>query len=447
MIPAVLYLILVAVYVPGLLYLFRGRFYRYPLISFCFLGLFVQNALGSILVAYPALVGRELFSPIVGERGYFSYTFAGMLLVQALVFYLVTGYYMATSRTEVPVFRLDRSADRITLAALLAGSLALVAGYIAQVGSPPMLEIVRGNIIGSDIVRYRVESTFALDNYAVFFLGLYAMPLLITGYAFTLALQSRRRLGYLGVIGLCSIIAMLPGTKGVMLDVATVLIIVYLLYCAGYTGAPPRQIAFRKIGMGIGAAFVPVVFMYRAYGGAGGSGGSVSEMLSNMAYRILGVNSESMAATVTYTRILGFLDGKTFPTVRGLLTHVRVDTSEEMHQFMFGPGGGVPISAVSEGYLNFGWPGFLVFCFVTFGIVVLAEWFFRRMPRNLYTFALLVLYVLFATKLSQVSLFATFVSLTYVPAFTAFFAVRAVLAGFAARRPALAFSPRPGEAT
>lgn len=443
---AVVYLIIMAVYVPGLLYLFRGRFYRYPLLSFCFLGLFVQNALGAILVAYPALVGREQYSPIVGERGYFSFTFAGMLLVQALVFYIVAGFYMATARAEVPVFRLDRGADRITLAVLIAVCLGLVAAYVAEVGSPPMLEIVRGNISGRDIIRYRVESTFALEDFSFYYLGLYAMPLMIIAYAFTLGLMSRRRLAYVGIIGMCIVIAMLPGTKGVMLEVTTVLIIVYLLYCAGYTGAPPRRIAFRKIALGIGAAFIPVLFMYHAYYG---DRASTSQLLSNMAYRLFGVNAESMAASVTYTRIMGFLEGKTLPTVRGLLTHERVDTSEEMHQFMFGPGGGAPISAVSEGYLNFGWMGFVLFCFATFAIVVAAEWGFRRLPRNLFTFVLLVLYVLFATKLSQVSLFATFVSLTYVPVFTALFIGRAVLTGLAGRRrrPALAWTPRPGEAS
>jgi hypothetical protein len=443
MAPAVVYLIILAVYVPGLVYMFRGRFYRYPLISFCFLGLFSQNALGSILVAYPELVGREVFSPIVGERGYFSFTFAGMLLVQALVFYAVCGLYMSRVRPEPPTFRLDRGADRLMVGVLLLTSVGLVAAWVAQVGSPPMVEILRGNLDAGSVIRYRVESTYALQSFSAYYLGLYSLPLLIIAYALTMGLLSTRRAAYVGVILVCGVVATLPGTKGVLLDVATVMVVAYLLYCAGYTEAPARRIAFGRILGGIGLAFVPVLLMYRVYHGADAR---IGDMLSEMVYRLVGVNSESMAATVTYTRLMGFLDGKTFPTVRGLLTHERIDTSEEMHHFLFGPGGGAPVSALAEGYLNFGWIGFIVFCFAAFGAVIAAEWVFRRLPRNLLTFSLLVLYALFATKISQLSLFATFVSLIYVVAFGSFLALRTTLSAFSQRRSRLAFPAPAGEA-
>ena len=134
-------------------------------------------------------------------------------------------------------------------------------------------------------------------------------------------------------------------------------------------------------------------------------------------FRIVGVYSEAMAATVSFVEQYGLLEGSTLPTVRGLLPHERLDVGVTMHQFMFGNMGSVTLPAPAEGYINFGWWGFCLLAAASYGSMILVEQTLLRMPRNVLTASLLVFYSIMATKLAQMSLFLTFVSLTYVVAF------------------------------
>lgn len=434
-----LYLIVLGVYLPGLVYMVRSRtLTRYPVVGFTFLGIFLQNAFASIAVIFPELVGRQMYSPILGTRGYFSLHFVGMLVVQALLFYAICGTYLRYAAPQRRDFALAPNADRTMLLALLVVIAGIVARYVAEVGMPPLVAIVTGTVDAATVIDYRIRSTYGMEDYSLFALGMSTLTLVAAAYALFMGL-TRGRIGVyaLPIVG-CAVVSGLPGGKGSMLDIAVALIIAYLLFSAGYTPAGARRVPWSRIGMFGAAAFVPVLLLYRVYAGDRmGMGGILREML----YRMFGVNSESFAATVWYTRTLGFLDGRTLPTLRGLLSHEQVNTSEEMHYFMFGPRGGAPISAIAEGYLNFGWLGFVAMAVFTFLVVIAVQAAFNRLPANLFTLSMLVLYTVFATKISQVSLFATFVSLTYIPAFGALFVLRGVLASVFLRRRAPRAAP------
>jgi oligosaccharide repeat unit polymerase len=420
-----LYVIVMGVYLPGLVYMVRARtLVQYPVVGFTFLGIFLQNAFASIAVIFPELVGRQMYSPILGSRGYFSLDYVGMLVVQALLFYAICGTYLRYARPQRRDFAPAPNADRTMLAGLLLIIGFIVIRYVAEVGMPPLVAIVTGTVDAATIIDYRIRSTYGMEDYSMFALGMSTLTLVAASYALFMGL-ARGRIGvYVIPIVACAVVSGLPGGKGSMLDIAVALIIAYLLFSAGYTTAGARRVPWSRIAMfGVGA-FVPVLLLYRVYAGDRmGMGGILREML----YRMFGVNSESFAATYWYTRTFGFMEGRTLPTLRGLLSHEQINTSEEMHYFMFGPRGGAPISGIAEGYLNFGWIGFVAMAVFGFLVVVAVQAAFNRLPANLFTLSMLVVYTVFATKISQVSLFATFVSLTYIPVFVLLFGLRGVL--------------------
>ncbi len=224
----------------------------------------------------------------------------------------------------------------------------------------------------------------------------------------------------------CVFFTMLPGGKGNVLDILTAMVIGYLLYTAGYTSAGPRPIAHAKLALACVATATPVAMMYLLYLGLSYEGLGVQW---HALYRIFGVNPEAIAATIRYTQEHGFLGGRTLPTVWGLFPHDTVNVSVEMHTYLFGKGGGVPLSTLAEGYINFGWLGALTLTAISLCVVVAAEETFKRIPMKPLSFSFLVLYTLFVTKLSQVSLFATFVSLTYAMAFSGLIGLWLLMSG------------------
>jgi hypothetical protein len=97
--------------------------------------------------------------------------------------------------------------------------------------------------------------------------------------------------------------------------------------------------------------------------------------------------------------------------------------------------GNAPISTLAEGYINFGWSGFILFAFATFVVVILIQEILRSMPRNLFTLSLIVIYSILATRVAQTGLFATVLSLTYTILFSFLFLMRAMLVSFFRQKP------------
>jgi hypothetical protein len=162
---------------------------------------------------------------------------------------------------------------------------------------------------------------------------------------------------------------------------------------------------------------MPVAILYKFYYSTVVSG---VEIFKSFVYRIVGVYSESMAATVAYTETKGFLEGITFPRFKGFLhTSQPIDLGEVMSQFIFNSEGSAPVSAFAEGYINFGWIGFILITIITFILIILLQETIKSIPQNMLTFSLLVSYCMFATKISQISIFAFILE----PSFTLLFAL------------------------
>jgi hypothetical protein len=157
--------------------------------------------------------------------------------------------------------------------------------------------------------------------------------------------------------------------------------------------------------------------------------------LGRVANRVFVVHSEVLALTVPFVEEYGTLGGATLPTVRGLLPgkqviievpmHIYANDAQNAHQVFthheFSTGapelewfsGSLPVSALAEGYINFGWAGFLLFGVMSFASVILVQEILWRLPLGLLPQALMAWYGYLAVTLSMYGAFATFISLIH----------------------------------
>ncbi|MCH8830305.1 MAG: hypothetical protein IID45_12075, partial [Planctomycetes bacterium] len=415
-----IYLVTLLCYLPGLIFAcHRRRMLRFPVTTFTFLGLFIFNVVGSVFVIIPELTGRADFY----RTEYFL-----LLCAQAGLFYLVAFPYVAIARTNDRPVEIKPGADRCFLTILIALIVSIVALYLVRVGTPPLIAIIKGGLSLPDIIRLRTNTIYGLPEFWLYNLGFTTIPLMAAIFALAMRATSPKSLPRARwIILACLCVNLLPGGKGNVLDFCTSLLVAYFLitgWCGredrhaplpGIALSPERsthlKFSYKKTAFYLAAAFLPVLLMYKIYLGPMVEFG---DLLSQVVFRIVGVYSESMAAAVVYVEQNGTLGGASLPTIRGLLSHDRMHLDSEMHIFMFGAAGSVTLSGPAEGFINFGWIGFAVMSVLTFGAMIVVEEVLKNMRRTILSITLLAFYSALATKAAQISLFAVFVSLTYV---------------------------------
>ncbi len=400
-----LYLVTLLVYLPWLIYAIKTKkISQYPIVSFCFIGLFFFNAVGSIFVMFPDFFTKGGFF----IKNLFSYDYVLMLIIQALIFYAVTSIYFYFNVQKVSKkIQSQKAVDKIFRYILVTFVTASLVFFLLQVGSPPLIEILRGNLDSFEkIISYRTNTIYSTEYGSIAIVSLYFLPLLTAIYIFVESSLKKKRSYYdYLLIVCCIVISALPGGKGNILDLVTALFIAYLLLRTGAATGERKPIAYKQLFLWLSVSLVPVALLYNIYYS---STNSTFEKFQLFVYRIFGAYSEIMAATVPYTESNGFLGGITLPRFKGLIhSEEPINLSAEMFKFLYGSSGGAPVSACAEGYINFGWFGFILMTFIIFIIVVLIQEFLRQMPqKDLLTFSLMVIYSLFATKISQISLLA-----------------------------------------
>ena len=427
------YLCTLMVYLPGLIFFFnRKRSLQFPITTFTFLGMFVFNALGSIFIILPELTGRSNF---------FSMNYLLMLNLQVLIFYVIAIPYVACTRYCENRIVSDFRTDNLFLKFLFLIIAGIVGCYVILVGAPPLVSILTDSLNMDEIIKIRTKSFYGHSDIWFYNLGFMTIPMLTAIYALgSKTAFPERILPVRWIILGCLCISALPGGKGSVLEFGTALLIAYYLL-SGWNASKRRAVAFSEHGLRnefspirfsykkaflyLAIAFVPTFVMYYIYFG---SLMSTEDILMKLVVRIVGVYSEAMAATVSFVEQHGFLEGSTLPTIRGLLGHERFDVGVAMHYFMYGNQGTTTLPSPVEGYINFGWWGFCLLSAATYGCMILVEQVLTRMPRNVLTLSLLVLYSVLATKNAQISLFLTFVSLTYVVTFGLLILARNVIA-------------------
>jgi len=417
-----LYFITLFIYIAWLFYAVKtNKIKEFPIISACFLGFFVFNALGSILIMFPNTI------PIPREN-YFSYDYILMLNIQAIIFYTVTSIYFYIIKKlshQKKILIKTKITDSVFLYSIFGITVLLLLIFFSKIGSPPLVELLMGNLSSrNEIIDYRTQVIYSV-NARFSSLVFDILPMFVSCYAFLKTVSKKRNIYDYIIIASCILISTLPGGKGSILNIAIALFFAYLISQGESFYAPRKIISIKWAFSLFSSAFIPVLLLYNVYYG---SEFNIFEQLKLLLYRIIGVYSESLAATVTYAEEFGFINGNTLPNLKGFLTHEPIQISKEMHIFLFNSNrGNAPISALAEGYINFGWFGFILFAFITFLTVIGIQQILSSMPRNLFTLSLTVIYGIMATRVAQTGLFITLLSLTYLMLFCLLFLMRAIL--------------------
>lgn len=422
-----LYLITLLVYLPWLFYAIKTKkISKFPIISFCFLGLFVFNAVGSVFIIFPNIFGRKDF---------FSHEYILMLNLQAAIFYGVTSIYFFfrasqfKKRKPIVSHKLTNSIFRYFLLGILSVYLTL---FFIKVGSPPLLKIISGSFDSfSKLINYRTETIYSgrygnLPKISLYFLPMFtAIYILIEGYVN----KKKRFLNYI-LVGGCILIFALTGGKGNLLEIAVSLVITYIIV-RPYNPLnvnDKNKLPYKQICLWLFLLIIPTIWIYRTYLLMLNSS-DIFLGKDGLLYRIIGVYSESMAATVIYVQKNGFLEGNTLPSrISSLIPNYQpIDLHTEMYQFIFGGSGGASVPACAEAYINFGWIGFIYVTSLIFVLVILIQELLLRMPTNVFSLSLMAIYSYFAIAIAQTTLFGYLLSFTFTIWFIFMFFVRAFI--------------------
>src|ERR1017187_1047978 len=336
-----LYFLTLAVYTPYLVYSINRKHYaRFPLLFATFLGMYFFNAIGSIYVYLPDLL------PKATPNDYFTSSFAAVLILQDLIFYIVAIPYTLCARPVKPQMESAAPSNAMFVFALLALATAgIVFLYFMEVGVPPGLKMFGGDLnSGLAVVAYRVNNTYFLPDYFIYNLGFTIFPSLAAAFACICYLRTQAT-RYLVAILICMAVATFPGAKGNVLDIALLLLITRLLYRHHHPSATGKKQVLWPFGLILALSCGFVTTMYDAYYGPEMSGG---RMWGAIFYRMFGGAPDGIAALLTWCNERGFLGGTTFTDIHGLLGHQVFDMNGQLHLYMWGPGGSAAYPARSE---------------------------------------------------------------------------------------------------
>lgn len=421
--PGLLFLLVLAVYLPGLVAAVRWpKLAAMPVVTFTFLGMFLFTAAGSWQVMtqthyLPRLTSEGVWTSVAaGTVG--SGAFVIMLLVQALLFYAIAGPYVYLKKNFAAAPLAIVPADVILRRILALGMVAVLFLYYLKVGRFLLFDLLAGKINRINILEFRAL-TYGLKEYPFFRLGFLVFPALIAALSVGMAsARGRMKVSDFLWIAACLVPPMLLAEKAAILNMSAVLFIAYGIHL-GLQGRALGSALNGKILAAIALAFLPTAATYVIYFNTASD--SLREVLSQFLFRITGVYSQALAATVGFVEAHGYLHGTTLPNLKGLLPHERFNLEAAMQLFLGGletsstsaVAGATPVPATGEGYVNFGWPGFVLFGAVSFLCMVLIQEVLLRLRAGASAWALSAWYGYLGFTLFTTSLFATFISLIH----------------------------------
>jgi hypothetical protein len=290
--------------------------------------------------------------------------------------------------------------------------------YYLKVGRFLLFDLLAGKINRINILEFRAL-TYGLKEYPFFRLGFLVFPALVAALSIGIA-SARGRLKFPDFLwlGSCLIPPLLLAEKAAILNMSAVLFIAYGIHL-GLHGRALGSALNGKTLAAIALAFLPTAATYFIYFNTAGD--SFREVISQFLFRITGVYSQALAATVGFVEANGYLHGTTLPNLKGLLPHERFNLETAMQLFLGGlevssksaVAGATPVPATGEGYVNFGWPGFVLFGTISFLSMVLIQEVLLRIRTGASSWALSAWYGYLGFTLFTTSLFATFISLIH----------------------------------
>ncbi len=309
--PALIYSLVIAVYIPGLVVALRlRRLALMPVITFGFIGMFFFTAVGSwfILSRKNAVMGSLV-----------SDCYLNMLIFQCLLFYVVVGPYVLLKK-NFPVPEKAVKADYVVRAVLIILTTSILTIYYLKVGKFLLFDLLGGHINRLNILDYRIL-TYGLEEFPFFRLGFLVFPALIAALSVSIAFsRGAFNIIDLGCIAFSLIPPLLLAEKSAILQIAAVIFIAYTLEIGMLGKSFGSALNKKVITLGL-LSIAPTLAVYFAYFEAGSE---FAYILDQLAFRIFGAYSEALAGVVRYTEINGFLNGATFPDFKGLFPHERI---------------------------------------------------------------------------------------------------------------------------
>ncbi|MCA9114917.1 MAG: hypothetical protein KDA79_07495 [Planctomycetaceae bacterium] len=426
--PLTAYIVILLVYLPGLWLVFRSRTAgRLPLITFCFLGQFLFNAVGSWHVMQRLVPGWYSDLSEIYPTSLASPTYVGMLLMQVLLFYAIAGpYWWWKSRqvnapvqttTASPLPRLpDRCFPWIAVT-LIVGTMA---AWVATGGRFLIGDLIAGRINTDNILEFR-SATYGRPDFWLYLIGLRFLPSILFAFVVLRCVARNTCRWTDGLLAACCCFPhlMLAEKSGILYLAAAGTIAAAMGLSA--RGSSLLKLVSPRACLLLALAFVPTITTYTIYT-RHEPGTSAFDMARKLTWRIAGVYSESLAATVPINAYFGEFEGASLPTIRGLLPHHRMNLERAMHEFLWhgrlqpertGLAGTTPVSVTGEGYLNFGWKGAVGFVLFAALVVVGMQEFLLRLPQGLMIRALTAQQAWLCTCLWTIGLFSTLVSLVH----------------------------------
>ena len=417
--PFLLYGGVVLVYLPGVIYLMRRSHVNYhPIVLFYFVGLLVFNAVGSIAVWFRFAAPSGVIYSQLG--------FALMLGLQAAIAYLVLGpYSQYVKRSPEPV-RVTK-ADYVLLAAIAFAIVAILSLYYYEVRRFLVFDLVSGQMNADNVLEYRLRFTYGLKNYPYYRLGFVVLPAILASCCYAICFLKRRiEPVCVAGIALSFIASLLLGEKSGILYLVVVIAITHAVLSLREGRSLASLFRSPRLLTALALAIVPTVGGYVLYYSSHPIHGAFENILANLAFRMFGAYPEALAVIPPFVAEYGELAGLSLPNFKGLLSHDRYPLEVAMHMYISDPGaahqvtshldqfaGAVLVPAAGEGYVNFGWPGFVLFALLSCLVVVACEEILLRMRCGVLSIALVAWYAYLAMNLSMTGLFATIVSLIH----------------------------------
>ena len=141
---------------------------------------------------------------------------------------------------------------------------------------------------------------------------------------------------------------------------------------------------------------------------------TLGEFLERFWYRLFVTPTETIAATISYTKELKFLGISVFPTARGLLSHHQENLPLMLHNYISLSPGGMNVPMVAEVFLVNGWTSiFLMLPAIFLVLVVLQELIFK-IKVGIFSAAISAFYGYLGLLLSVIGMFGTLFTFMYI---------------------------------
>lgn len=285
--------------------------------------------------------------------------------------------------------------------------LSVIAAYYASVNDFLIFHLLDGTLNQESVLNYRINMTIGQEYYFIYRYGFLILPMMIAVISM-MNLYSRnfsRSWPFLLLLLFTLVIPVLNANKAGVLMVALSIIITYLYLRAAHGHYPVIRLQGREI-LFLVATLLPTLIVINYYYGDA----DLVSKLEVLVFRIFGAYSQSIAGSVAMVHENGLYGGMTLPTIHGLLPHQQIIVEWDVHRYIAGREGSIPVPAMVEGYINFGWKGFFFFAALVPLTVLLVQHLLCRIGSI--GIVLMMLYAYFAVMLSTTGYFQAMGSLT-----------------------------------